>query len=71
MLDTIKKWYSRVVRSKTMWLAIILAVLGVIQASMDVFTPYVSAQSMGGLTLIVGILVAVLRAITTNSLEDK
>ncbi len=71
MLDTIKVWYSRIIRSKTMWFSILLAVLGVIQASMDVFTPYVSAQSMGFLTLLIGILVAILRVITTNSLEDK
>lgn len=71
MLKTIKVWYSRIIRSKTMWLAILLAVLGVIQASMDVFTPYISPQSMGFVTLLIGILVAILRVITTNSLEDK
>ena len=71
MLKSTKVWYSRIIRSKTMWFSILLAVLGVIQASMDVFTPYVSAQSMGFLTLLIGILVAVLRVVTTNSLEDK
>lgn len=71
MIKTIKVWWSRIIRSKTMWFSILLAVLGVIQASMDVFTPYISPQSMGGLTLLIGILVAVLRVLTHNSLEDK
>lgn len=62
---------QQIIRSKTMWLAIVLGVLGVIQASMDVFTPYLSAQAMGIVTLIIGVAVAVLRVVTTQPLSDK
>lgn len=63
--------FQKIIRSKTMWLATLLSVLGVVQASMDVFTPYLSAQAMGIVTLIIGVLVAILRAVTTQPLSDK
>ena len=62
---------KQILKSKTMLLAILLAVLGVVQASMDVFTPYISPQGMGLLTMIVGVLVAILRVVTTMPLDKK
>ena len=58
-------------RSKTMWFALMLAVLGVVQASMDVFTPYLTPQGAGFATLIVGAVVAILRVLTTQAISDK
>ena len=54
-----------------MRLALLLSVLGVIQASLEVFTPYLTPQIMGIVTLIIGIAVAVLRTLTTMPLSDK
>lgn len=67
----IKLWYARIIRSRTMWLAAILSALGALQTSTEALTPYLGAKSVGLLTLIVGILVAILRVVTTKSLEDK
>jgi len=62
---------TKILKSKTMLLALALAILGVVQASMDVFTPYISPQSAGLLTLIIGIAVAILRVLTTQAISDK
>lgn len=58
-------------KSKTMIFAVLLAILGVLQTSMEVFTPYISSQSVGILTLLVGCAVAVLRVVTHTSIGDK
>lgn len=58
-------------KSKTMIFAALLAALGVVQASMDVFTAFLTPQSVGLLTMIVGVIVAILRVLTTSSLGDK
>jgi len=53
-------------QSRTMIFAAILAALGVIQASTDVFTQLLSPTAMGVLTTVVGVAVAVLRVLTTT-----
>lgn len=58
-------------KSKMIWLSVALAVIGVLQASMDVLTPYVSAQAAGLISVGVGVAVAVLRVLTTHPLTDK
>lgn len=58
-------------KSRTMLFAVALAVLGVVQASMDVFTPYLSPQAMGLVTLVIGLIVAILRVLTTLPLNEK
>lgn len=60
-----------ILKSKTMLFALALAILGVLQASMEVFTPYLSAQAAGLLTLVVSLAVAILRVLTTMPLQDK
>lgn len=62
---------KKLTKSKTMIFASILAALGALQASMDVFTAWLDAQAMGLLTMLVGMIVAVLRVLTTTSLSDK
>lgn len=62
---------KQILKSKTMLFAIALAILGVLQASMDVFTPYLTPQASGLLTVGVGLGVAILRVITTMPLSDK
>ena len=62
---------QQILRSKTMMFALALAILGVLQASMDVFTPYLTPQASGLLTVLLGLLVAILRVLTTMPLQDK
>lgn len=62
---------KHILKSKTMMFALALAILGVLQASMDVFTPYLTPQASGLLTLIIGLAVAILRVLTTVPLSDK
>lgn len=58
-------------RSKTIWLSMALSALGVLQASMDAFTPYISPQSAGLISVGVGAAVAMLRILTSQPLSDK
>lgn len=62
---------KQILKSKTMLFALALAILGVLQTSMDVFTPYLTPQASGLLTVILGLLVAILRVLTTVPLTDK
>lgn len=58
-------------RSKTMIFAMALSILSVLQASMDVFTEYITPQSAGLIGVIISVIVAVLRVLTTAPLRDK
>lgn len=60
-----------ILKSKTMLFALALAILGVLQASMEVFTPYLSAQAAGLMTLVISLAVAILRVLTTMPLNEK
>lgn len=62
---------QKILKSKTMLFALALAILGVLQASMEVFTPYLTPQAAGLLTLVVSLAVAILRVLTTMPLDDK
>jgi hypothetical protein len=58
-------------KSKTMWFASGLSVLGVVQANMGLLTQHLTPESAGWATMGVGVVVAVLRTVTTNSLGEK
>lgn len=62
---------QKILKSKTMLFALALAILGTLQASMELFTPYLTAQAAGLLTLFVSLAVAILRVLTTMPLDDK
>lgn len=66
-----KVWMTRIAKSKTLLFSLAISVLGVLQASMDVFTAYFSPQDMGFATLAVGVAIAVLRVLTTQDIKDK
>jgi hypothetical protein len=67
----IKIWLTRIANSKTLIFSVVLSVLGAVQASMDVFTAYLTPKGMGLLTLAVGVIVAILRVLTTQDIRDK
>ena len=66
-----KTWLQRIIRSKTMIYALILSVIGVIQVSTDFLTTIMSPHAFGYLTLLSGIIGAILRVLTTQPLSDK
>jgi len=58
-------------KSKTLIFALALAILGALQASLELFNAILSPEIYGLLTMIVGVAVAILRVITTQPLADK
>lgn len=62
---------AQFLKSKTINFAILLAVLGAIQGSTQLFAQYMSDAAYGWFTFGVGLAVAVLRVVTTTSIGDK
>lgn len=58
-------------KSKTMWFAIALAVLGAVEASLNLFADILTPTTYGIVTMVVGVIVGVLRIVTTTPLGDK
>lgn len=58
-------------RSKTVYLGLALAVLGAVQANIDVFSAYLTPAHQGLLTMGVGVAVVALRWVTTEGLDEK
>jgi hypothetical protein len=58
-------------KSKTIVFSLLLAVLGVIEASFQVFAPLMTPQSYGWVLMGVSCVVAVLRIVTTLPLVEK
>lgn len=63
--------FKKIIKSKTMIFAALLSMLGALQAGIGAFTAYFSPQSVGVATTIIGIVVALLRVVTTQGLSDK
>ena len=57
--------------SKTMWFSLALVVLGVVYDNFSYVQNIIDERLYGVLLIIIGIVVAVLRFITTMPLEDK
>ena len=62
---------KQVLKSKTMMFALALAVFGVIEMQIKVFAAYMSPEAFGVFNIVLGIIVAVLRVLTTVPLSDK
>lgn len=58
-------------KSKTIWFALALAILGVIEIQAKLFAPYMSPEAFGIFNITLGIIVAVLRVLTTMPLSEK
>lgn len=66
-----KDWLVGIWKSKTMWFAAILSVCGVIQANSGVITTLLGPHASSIILLATGVIVAVLRAVTTQSIPAK
>ena len=62
---------KQILKSKTMMFALALAVLGVIEIQAKLFAPYMSPEAFGDFNIVLGIIVAVLRVLTTVPLSEK
>lgn len=70
-MSSVKIWFIRGVRSKTIRASTIIAVLGVIQANKDFLSTFLTPKQFGFVMLGIAIIMVILRAKTTNALEDK
>ena len=58
-------------RSKTMWFSLALVILGVVYDNFSYVSNLIDPRLYGVLLILIGITVAVLRFVTTTSLEDR
>jgi hypothetical protein len=58
-------------KSRTIKFAALLAALGAVQASLELFNAILTPQVYGLITMGIGVAVAVLRVVTTTGLNDK
>ena len=70
-MKQLKKYWQMFKRSKTLIFAFLLSILGTVQMSLGIFTPYMSPERFGIFSFVVGIVVTILRFVTKTSLDDK
>ena len=58
-------------RSKTMWFSLALVILGALYDNFSYIEQLIDPRLYGVLLICIGIIVAVLRFVTTTSLEDR
>jgi hypothetical protein len=58
-------------KSKTLWFAVLLAVGGILEQSQALVTQLVGQQNTGIVMLVISVIVAGLRVITTQPLSQK
>ena len=58
-------------RSKTMWFSLALVILGVVYDNFSYIENLIPPRLYGVLLIFIGVVVAVLRFVTTMPLEDK
>ena len=61
----------KVFKSKTIWFAIVLSILGAIQDNIPELKDSISQDSYGTILQCVAIVIAILRTVTTKPLSDK
>lgn len=70
-MKQLKKYWQMFKRSKTLIFAFLLSILGTVQMSLGIFTPYMSPERFGIFSFVVGIIVTILRFVTKTSLDGK
>lgn len=58
-------------KSKTIWFALALAIFGVIEMNVKYFTNYITPEFFGIFSILISVIVAVLRVLTTTPLSEK
>jgi len=67
----VSDWIKGALKSKTMFFAMLLAGLGALQEQLPQLQQFMTPQMFGYFSIGTGVVVAVLRIVTTNSLNDK
>ena len=62
---------DKLLKSKTIWFALALAVFGVIETQMSLFAGVLPSWAFGLFSIAVSVAVAVLRIVTTVPLSEK
>ena len=62
---------AKVAKSKTMWFAYLLAILGVVETQYKLIESYVPEEYRGLVFVIIASVVAALRIVTTQALTEK
>jgi len=58
-------------KSRTMLFALALAVFGVIETQIHLFSQFMSPEAFGVFNILVAVIVAVLRIVTTMPIKDR
>ena len=58
-------------KSKTLWFALALAIFGVVEMNVKYFSNYLTPEIFGLFSILISVIVAVLRVLTTTPLSDK
>lgn len=66
-----KKLITRILHSKTMWLALLIEILGFLQASQDLLSSFLTSKEIGIFLICVGVAIRILRFVTTQPLANK
>jgi hypothetical protein len=66
-----KKWITRIIRSKTMWLNALGAGAVALEASFSLLQPYVPGNAYAWISISLAVGNAIMRTITTQPLKDK
>lgn len=62
---------TQISKSKTMWLALLLEIVGVVQLNAEELRASIPIEWYGYFLIIVGVAVRVLRMLTTTSIGEK
>ena len=60
-----------ILKSKTLWLSVLIAISGVLEQSATLITQIVGQGNIGIVMMVISIAVAVLRVLTTAPLSEK
>ena len=61
----------KILKSKTIIFALLLAIFGAVEASMGTFSTYMTPEVFGFFSMGIGIVVAILRVLTTLPISEK
>ena len=62
---------KRAFKSKTLWFALALAIFGVLEMNVKFFSSYLTPEVFGLFSILISVVVAVLRVLTTTPLSEK
>jgi len=61
----------KALKSKTIWFSIILAIFGVLEASTQYLQDMIDPKFFGFVVIVIGMITAILRVVTTLPLDEK